>query len=55
MVDIRRCLYSRGYRVTNEKLADYMAGLYQDGLAYEDDLSQIPVTFDDLQENTEHP
>lgn len=52
MLDIEETLYSKGYGLTNEKLAAYLADLYRDGQAYEDDLSQLPVTFDDLQQET---
>ena len=44
MVDLERVLYSKGYGPTNEKLASYLRLLYKDGQAYEDDLSQQPVS-----------
>jgi serine/threonine-protein kinase len=44
MVDLERVLYSKGYGPTNEKLASYLRLLYQDGQAYEDDLSEQPVS-----------
>jgi serine/threonine protein kinase len=45
MLEIEKVLYSKGYGPTNEKLASYMRRLYKDGQAYEDDLSQLPVSF----------
>ena len=45
MIDIEKVLYSEGYGPTNEKLASYMRHLYKDGQAYEDDISQLPVSF----------
>jgi serine/threonine-protein kinase len=45
MVDLERDLYSKGYGPTNEKLASYLRGLYKNGQAYEDDLSEQPVSF----------
>ncbi len=50
MVDLEESLYAKGYGLTNEKLANYMADLYKHGQAYEDDLSQLPLTFDDIQD-----
>ncbi|MEX0324814.1 MAG: serine/threonine protein kinase [Puniceicoccaceae bacterium] len=44
MIDLERLLYSRGYGPTNEKLASYLRSLYKDGQAYEDDLSERPVS-----------
>ena len=44
MSALERFLYSRGYGPTNEKLAAYLNNLYKDGQAYEDDLSERPVS-----------
>lgn len=44
MVDLERVLYSKGYGPTNEKLASYLKLLYKNGQAYEDDLSEQPVS-----------
>ena len=44
MIDLERVLYSKGYGPTNEKLASYMRSLYKNGQAYEDDLSDQPVS-----------
>ncbi len=44
MVDLERYLYSEGYGPTNEKLATYLQFLYKDGQAYEDDITDIPVS-----------
>ena len=44
MRDLERVLYSGGYGPTNEKLGSYLAELYKDGQAYEDDLTEQPVS-----------
>ena len=44
MVELERYLYGKGYGPTNEKLASYLRGLYRNGQAYEDDLSEQPVS-----------
>ena len=44
MIELERLLYSKGYGPTNEKLASYLRSLYKDGQAYEDDLSDRPVS-----------
>ncbi len=44
MIELERLLYSAGYGPTNEKLASYLRYLYRGGQAYEDDLSNLPVT-----------
>ena len=44
MIELERLLYSKGYGPTNEKLASYLRLLYKDGQAYEDDLSERPVS-----------
>jgi serine/threonine-protein kinase len=44
MIDLERVLYSKGYGPTNEKLASYLRSLYKNGQAYEDDLSDQPVS-----------
>jgi serine/threonine-protein kinase len=45
MIELERALYSQGYGPTNEKLASYLRSLYKDGQAYEDDISEQPVSF----------
>jgi serine/threonine-protein kinase len=44
MIDLEQVLYSKGYGPTNEKLASYLRNLYKKGQAYEDDLSEQPVS-----------
>lgn len=44
MFDLERFLYGKGYGPTNEKLAQYLSELYKDGQAYEDDLTDMPVS-----------
>lgn len=44
MSDLEKLLYSGGYGPTNEKLAAYLKYLYRNGQAYEDDLSDQPVS-----------
>ena len=44
MVDLEKLLYAKGYGPTNEKLAHYLKGLYKDGQAYVDDISELPVS-----------
>lgn len=44
MMDLERFLYEGGYGPTNEKLALYLKELYKDGQAYEDDLTDLPVS-----------
>lgn len=53
MVDIEESLYSKGYGVTNEKLATYMDDLYKDGPAYEDDLTELPATLTEFRGNVD--
>jgi serine/threonine-protein kinase len=44
MIELERVLYSKGYGPTNEKLASYLRSLYKKGQAYEDDISEQPVS-----------
>ena len=44
MIELERGLYSKGYGPTNEKLASYLRSIYKDGQAYEDDISEQPVS-----------
>jgi len=44
LIDLEKALYSRGYGPTNEKLAIYLDELYGGGQAYEDDLSEQPLS-----------
>lgn len=44
MTDLERFLYAKGYGPTNEKFAKYLNNLYSDGQAYEDDISERPVS-----------
>lgn len=45
MIELERFLYSKGYGPTNEKVASYLRTLYKDGQAYEDNISDQPVSF----------
>ena len=44
MLEPETFLYSGGYGPTSEKLASYLRHLYKDGQAYEDDLTELPVS-----------
>jgi serine/threonine-protein kinase len=44
MIELERVLYSKGYGPTNEKLASYLRYIYRSGQAYEDDISELPVS-----------
>jgi serine/threonine-protein kinase len=44
MTELERFLYAKGYGPTNEKFALYLKNLYKDGQAYEDDLTERPVS-----------